>query len=323
MNSYPLISICVPVYSVEDYIERCARSLFEQTYAEIEYVFVDDCTPDNSIAVLKQVLSDYPKREKAVKIIRHDRNRGLAVARNTAIEHATGDFILWVDADDSIDCSLVDKLQLIQKKTDADIVCYDIKIIYKDHVDYLINGDYCNGRDLLKRMLLREAPHQQCGHLINKKIIDSNGIKCVEGINQSEDYQMMIQIAYFANNVATLHESLYYYDRSRVDSYSNNTTDESLCQVSKTADIIESFFLKHNEKDLVEKMWQGSVISLCRTKMLYCDLGNKVIYMKICEMIDNTLPKLKQPLAFKYLLLSKVKSYSIFKLLISFRKFKR
>ena len=323
MNSYPLISICVPVYSVEDYIERCARSLFEQTYAEIDYVFVDDGSPDRSIEILSQVLLDYSEREKAVKIIKHDHNYGVAVARNTAIRHAVGDYILWVDADDSIDPHLVEKLYMKQNETNADIVCYDIKIIFNNHIGFFINGDYHDGRELVKKMLLREAPHQLCGHLIKKSLIVDNDVKCEENINQSEDYQMMIQIAYFANNVATLHEALYYYDRSREDSYSNNTTDESLCQVSKTADIIESFFLNHNEKDLVEKMWQGSVISLCRTKMLYCDLGNKVIYMKICEMIDNTLPKLKQPLAFKYLLLSKVKSYSIFKLLISFKKFKR
>ena len=65
---------------MEKYIEKCAVSLFEQTCNDIEYVFVDDCSPDNSIGILEEVRKRYPERDK-VKIIRHDRNRGLAAAR--------------------------------------------------------------------------------------------------------------------------------------------------------------------------------------------------------------------------------------------------
>ena len=79
------ISILIPVYKVEQYIEKCAISLFEQTYSDIEYVFVDDCSPDSSIQCLKSVIEKYPQRSKNIKIIRHERNRGLAAARNTAI----------------------------------------------------------------------------------------------------------------------------------------------------------------------------------------------------------------------------------------------
>ena len=78
----PLISILIPVYNVEKFIERCARSVFEQTYENLEYVFVDDCSPDKSIQILERVLAEYPKREKQTKIIHHDKNRGVAAARN-------------------------------------------------------------------------------------------------------------------------------------------------------------------------------------------------------------------------------------------------
>ena len=76
-----LVSILVPVYGVEQYIERCARSMFEQTYPNLEYVFVNDCTPDLSMEVLHKVMMDYPQRKDAVHAINHDRNRGLAAAR--------------------------------------------------------------------------------------------------------------------------------------------------------------------------------------------------------------------------------------------------
>lgn len=67
------VSILVPVYGVEKYIERCARSLFEQTYDNIEYIFVDDCTKDRSIEILQKVLEDYPNRKNQVKILNHEK----------------------------------------------------------------------------------------------------------------------------------------------------------------------------------------------------------------------------------------------------------
>lgn len=69
MSNMPKVSVVVPVYGVEKYIERCARSLFEQTLEDMEFVFVDDCTKDNSIAILEKVILDYPKRKDQIKII--------------------------------------------------------------------------------------------------------------------------------------------------------------------------------------------------------------------------------------------------------------
>ena len=64
------VSVLVPVYGVERYVEQCAKTLFAQTYSNIEYVFVDDCTPDNSVALIKQVLAEYPHREHQVNMKR-------------------------------------------------------------------------------------------------------------------------------------------------------------------------------------------------------------------------------------------------------------
>ena len=84
----PLVSLLVPIYGVEKFIEKCAVSLFEQTYSNIEYVFVDDCTPDNSISVLRDIIAEYPGRKSKVRILHHEYNRGLAAARKTSIENA-------------------------------------------------------------------------------------------------------------------------------------------------------------------------------------------------------------------------------------------
>lgn len=87
------VSVIVPVYKVEKYIERCARSLFNQTLDDIEYIFVDDCSPDRSIEILNQVIGDYPRRKDQVQIIHHASNQGLALARQTGLKAATGEYI--------------------------------------------------------------------------------------------------------------------------------------------------------------------------------------------------------------------------------------
>ena len=81
------VSILVPVYNVEKYISKCAISLFEQTYSNIEYVFVNDCTKDRSIDVINNILLNYPARQGQVKIIEHEKNKGVAAARNTAVNN--------------------------------------------------------------------------------------------------------------------------------------------------------------------------------------------------------------------------------------------
>ena len=116
-----MVSILVPVYGVEKYIEKCAVSLFEQTCNDIEYVFVDDCSPDNSIGILEEVRKRYPERDK-VKIIRHDRNRGLAAARKTALMASVGDYVIHVDSDDWVSPDMVATLAEQAMKTGADLV---------------------------------------------------------------------------------------------------------------------------------------------------------------------------------------------------------
>ena len=80
------VSVIIPVYKVESFMERCARSLFEQTLTEdVEFIFVDDASPDHSVLVINQCLDDYPKRKNQTKILVHSKNQGLPTARNTGL----------------------------------------------------------------------------------------------------------------------------------------------------------------------------------------------------------------------------------------------
>lgn len=120
----PKVSVIVPVYGVEKYIERCARSLFEQTLDDIEFIFVDDCTPDKSIDILKNVLTEYPQRKNQVKIISHETNMGLPIARQSGLKVAFGDYIAHCDSDDWVDVTMYEKMynKAIEEGSDV-VVC--------------------------------------------------------------------------------------------------------------------------------------------------------------------------------------------------------
>lgn len=250
MSKEILVSICVPVYGVEKYIQRCAVSLFEQTYNNIEYVFINDCTKDKSIEVLMETLEHYPNRKSQVSIIKHQHNKGLAGARNTGVQHATGEFILWVDSDDSINVTTVEKLVELQKTKDSDIVCCDSLVHFPRYKTSYRNIDYVDGKDLSLKMIQDIAPHQLWGHLIRRSLYIDNGITAVEGINQGEDWHVMPRLAYYANKVDTLHEALYYYDMTSVNSYSNNLTSNTITEHNMAHSVLNSFFA---DKEIVFK----------------------------------------------------------------------
>ena len=129
-----LVSVVVPVFGVEKYIERCARSLFEQTLPEMEFIFVDDCTKDRSIEILERVLEEYPHRHGQIHIVHHENNKGLPQARKTGIQLAKGQYIAHCDSDDWVDRDMYRSMYNVARCKNADIV----------FCDFLLASDYGN-----------------------------------------------------------------------------------------------------------------------------------------------------------------------------------
>ena len=109
MNKDIKVSILVPFFRVENYVGKCVESLFRQTYKNIEYVFVNDCTPDKSMEIINENIEKYGVRDKC-KIIEHKTNKGISTSRNDCLDNATGDYILFIDSDDYIDLDMVESL---------------------------------------------------------------------------------------------------------------------------------------------------------------------------------------------------------------------
>src|SRR5690625_3230511 len=115
-----LFSIVLPTYNVYPYIERCIISIINQCYKDFEAIFVDDCGKDNSISVVKK----YQRNDSRIKIISNRKNLGTYHARRNGVYGATGKYIVFLDPDDELECSLLSRLAAVIKKTECDMVFY-------------------------------------------------------------------------------------------------------------------------------------------------------------------------------------------------------
>lgn len=225
MNNQPSVSILVPFYNVEKYIERCARSLFEQTYENIEYVFVDDGSTDDSLAVLKILISEYCHREPHVQIYSFPVNKGLATARNYLVDHCQTDWLIHVDADDWVEHDLVAHLLEKQQETGADIVISNYLKHGNGYVSKYDFKDYQKKSDFLKLILSDMDAHNIWGRLIRRSLYVSNSIRVSTDCVIAEDLRAFIRLAYYANQIVMLNEYGYHYETRREERITNKNPE--------------------------------------------------------------------------------------------------
>ena len=126
-----LVTIGIPVYNVEAYIEKCLLSVLDQTYANLEVLVIDDCGTDKSMDIVRQIQRTHA-RGKCVKIIKQPQNCGLSEARNTAILNTKGKYVYFVDSDDFIEKQTIEKMVAQAEKHKADIVMSSIQTYMMD-----------------------------------------------------------------------------------------------------------------------------------------------------------------------------------------------
>lgn len=210
------ISILVPIYGTEKYIAKCAETLFNQSYENIEYIFVDDCTKDNSISILEAVIKKYPQKGKQIKIIHHTNNQGLAAARLTGLINSTGDYIWFVDSDDYVECNALDIcLKWIDKN-------YDLIVF-----NYFTESDFNVRRSHIKKINVNAVLKHYMSPMIWKCIIKrelffENKIFPVEGVNFAEDLLLLSRLILVSKKHILLEDCLYHYNCTNLSSYTAN-----------------------------------------------------------------------------------------------------
>lgn len=211
------VSILVPVYGVERFIERCARSLFEQTYQNLEFVFVNDCTLDRSVEILQKVMADYPDRKDMVRIIDHEKNKGLAASRNTGLDGSVGEFVCCVDSDDWLEMDAIELLVKKQLESEADIVSGNYLVHYENEERLWLSKDCQMKEEMVLNMMQRTWDHFVAGRLVRRSLFVVNGLRWNEGCDAAEDRYMMTLLAYHSNVYSHVNQVVYHYNRSNAN----------------------------------------------------------------------------------------------------------
>ena len=104
------VSVIIPIYNVEQYIEECIASVAAQTYKDFDIIAINDCSTDSSLEILRECIDKYNSPKDRISIIDHERNRGISAARNTGILHSTAEYVYFLDSDDTITPDCLEKL---------------------------------------------------------------------------------------------------------------------------------------------------------------------------------------------------------------------
>lgn len=245
------VSVIIPVFGVEKYIERCARSLFEQTLDDIEYIFVDDCTKDRSIEVLCQVLDDYPYRKEHVRIIHHEVNKGLPQARRTGLNYATGEYIAHCDSDDWINLDMYQLMYEKAQEESADVVVCDYAKI-NGNLSQKVKGCRNLGHErFLRDMFSMKVSWSLCNKLIRRDLIKKPLVFPKK--NMGEDMALVLQVLSNDCIVTYIPQALYNYYTNPMSISQVQSIDVILGkykQVLENTEIVSSYYKK---KGLAEK----------------------------------------------------------------------
>lgn len=261
MKNTELVTIIVPVYKVERYVAKCAESLLSQTYPEIEYIFVNDSTPDDSMNVLNAVIERYPNRKSNIIIINNEINRGLAYCRNIGLKHAHGDYVMHVDSDDYITENAVETLMFFAKQNKADIVITDFLLVKPRGIEVDRHAYPMEKNEYLESLLKRDLPVCVCGKLFKRSLYVDNNIAVPEGIDFGEDMVTLPRLVYYAEKI-TVAPPFYYYNQLNVNSYTKCIGEKAILSVIRTEQTLRAFFLNKMDGEKLEKL-----LSVYRLKM--------------------------------------------------------
>ena len=244
MISGPLVSIIIPVYKVEQFIKRCVVSLMKQSYQDIEYIFVDDASPDGSIAIVKDVVSCFPERIGRVFYYTHEFNRGLAAARNTGLSHVAGDYIYHCDSDDWMETDMISTLMESAVSSGSDITYCDYYLSFENNERYMHNPTFGRGEDLLNvGFLAGTTKYNVWNKLVKARLYHDSGVLFPEGHNMGEDMTMIMLTAY-ADKVSHVGKALYHYVKLNTNAYSNTFSEKHLSDISFNAARVISFLVE-------------------------------------------------------------------------------
>ena len=272
-----LVSIIVPVYNVEQYLEKSLDSIIKQTYKNLEIILINDGSTDKSLSILKK----YEKKDKRVKVI-NKKNGGVSSARNKGLDICCGKYITFVDADDYV---AVDYIETLYKK----IKEYDVDIVFSNAIDVQENGKkrYCkkNNKDILlnsegifKEILKEEIITCVCwGNLYKADLIKSI---CFDiKMHIAEDFKFLIEVIKCSNKSLVIPEKKYYYVVRNTSATKQGFNEKWYDEINYCKDLMIKYKNTKFEKYTIKRYVR--VVASC----IYIFKIDKVVKMKLKSLI--------------------------------------
>lgn len=248
----PKVSVIVPVYCVEQYVARCAESLFMQTLQDMEFIFVDDCTKDDSIIILNKVLAQFPKRQKQTKIYQTAHNSGLSIVRKLGLSYACGDYIAFCDSDDYVDPTMYEQLYNSALKHSADIVVCDY-FEWTGTTAKKKKGSFHFNNNAKVSSFLKSRKAWALWNKLFRASLFSENISFPQA-NNGEDLVLTIQLLHFSKKISFVKKSLYYWRQNNIASITkNNSLQATLDKYNQLHQNIELVFNNLEKWDEFDK----------------------------------------------------------------------
>lgn len=316
----PRISIIVPVYNVEKYVEECLQSVANQTVADkLECIIVDDRGSDNSMAVVKNFINSLPSEKHEIfKILTRNKNGGLSAARNSGIKEATGEYLYFLDSDDYLLTDAMEKLLSLADKYGGVDLLPALYLRDDDSMSNYNKDSFCefsdNPHDIKRALLdINKFSDTAANKLIRRQLLLDNHLSFKEGIIYEDSY-MAFFLAKLVKRMAYCPERIYYYrinpnsitrkiDREKeFNSFKTIITDScnNLSKVENGAEKrfiflyllvmwnVKSYSSNHDTKDIVSLfLSKNSFVEKCLLKAILSFNPMSSIYAKSVNLLQR------------------------------------
>ena len=234
------ISLIVPIYGVEKYIAKFAESALDQTYQDLQFIFVNDGTKDRSMEILRELIANRYAHLQSRIVIVDKENGGLPSARKAGLDVAEGEYVLFADSDDWMETDAVEKVMAKADETDADIVYFDLIKEYGNRTSYKRERDYTGATkdDFIVKMFNYKSFGYTVTKCFKRRLYTENVIYFPK-LGMHEDIYLMSQIIFYAKSLVHIPEALYHYRKDNPDSFC--AQDRLKRHVSSTTNLLDLY----------------------------------------------------------------------------------
>ena len=265
-----LVSVIVPIYKVEKYLDRCVDSLVRQTYPNLEIILVDDGSPDRC----PEICDQWARKDGRICVI-HKPNGGVSSARNAGLETSSGEWVFFVDSDDFLPENALECLMQRHQKNHADLICGSFHIMksrnrsdsktYKEAV--LLRQDFANQLPFL----MNELYPTSCGKLFKTQIIKEQKLSFPQGIPLGEDATFHYRYLSHTSSVITTEQCVYHYDRTREDSATKKYYEDQISLETHLFAVEKEFLqsVEGNHTDVIKELEKTHFAACVQNYALY------------------------------------------------------